>query len=114
MKALDPKRACYQQKYFGYICHGAPAKVSDNSPERRARIMTRFVTASAIIATVLMSATAFLAAPAAAAAPNKAAVADANAKCKAQVKEQAKFHEMSLMAKRKATKKCVKDILAGH
>jgi stress-induced morphogen len=54
----------------------------------------------------------------AAAAPmsdtDKAAMKQANDSCKAQVNEQAKFHEMSLWAKHKAVKDCVKDALAHH
>jgi len=75
-------------------------------------MMFRFIPASATIIAVVISAIVFITAPAA--ASDKAAVQDATAKCKAQVKEQAKFQEMSLMAKHKAVKKCVSDILAGQ
>jgi hypothetical protein len=76
--------------------------------------MSRFVTIAATfcLATVLIGGTAFIA-TSASAAPDKAAVKDATAKCKAQVNEQARFQEMSLLAKHKAVKKCVSDILAG-
>jgi hypothetical protein len=50
----------------------------------------------------------------AAADADKAAAKDATAKCRAQVKEQARFEEMSLYARHKLVKKCVKDTLAGH
>ena len=60
---------------------------------------------------------ALLVAPAAAAPmsdADKAAMKDATVKCKAQVKEQANFEDMSLYARHKAVKKCVKEMLAGH
>jgi stress-induced morphogen len=60
---------------------------------------------------------AFLITPAAAAPmsdADKAVMKDATSKCKAQIKEQAHFEEMSLYARHKAVKKCVKDMLAGH
>jgi hypothetical protein len=75
--------------------------------------MIRFITARAIIAAAFIGATTFIAAPALA-APDKAAVQDATAKCKAQVNEEAKFKEISWLAKRRMVKKCVNDILAGH
>jgi hypothetical protein len=40
--------------------------------------------------------------------------AAAVATCKAQIKEQAKYHEMSWYARRKAVKNCVKETLAKH
>jgi hypothetical protein len=79
--------------------------------------MSRLVTALSvgILAVVLMSGTAFVASPAAAAPDaDKAAAKDATAKCRAQVKEQARFEELSLYARHKLVKKCVKDMLAGH
>jgi stress-induced morphogen len=60
---------------------------------------------------------AILIAPAAAASmsdADRAAMKEATATCRAQVKEQAHFEEMSLWARHKAVKKCVKDMLAGH
>lgn len=83
------------------------------STREKLYIMIRFVPAWATVAAVVVGSIAFITASAAA-APDKAAVQDATAKCKAQVKEQAKFQEMSLMAKHKAVKKCVSDILAGQ
>jgi hypothetical protein len=53
-----------------------------------------------------------VAAPATAADP--AAVKAATATCKAQINEQARYNEMSWVAKRKAIKKCVADMTAGH
>jgi hypothetical protein len=54
----------------------------------------------------------------AAAAPvsdaDKAAMKQATATCKAQVKEQAQYNEMSLWARHKAVKNCVKDAMAHH
>jgi len=81
--------------------------------------MSRLITAlsAGILAVVLLSGSAFVAAPASAAATSgadKAAAKDATAKCRAQVKEQAHFEEMSLYARHKLVKKCVKDMLAGH
>ena len=80
--------------------------------------MPSLVTALSVglLAAVLVSGSAFVAMPAAAAmsAADKAARKDATAKCRAQVKEQAHFEEMSLLARHRAVKKCVKDILAGH
>jgi stress-induced morphogen len=81
--------------------------------------MSRLVTvlSAGILAVGLISATAFVAVPAAAAPTSdadKAAAKDATAKCRAQVKEQAHFEEMSLYARHKLVKKCVKDMLAGH
>ena len=67
------------------------------------------------IATVLVCGTAFMETPAAATpGPDKAALKQATATCKTQVKEQAHFEEMSLYARHKLVKKCVKDTLAGH
>ncbi len=44
-----------------------------------------------------------------------AALKQATATCKAQVKEQAKYKEISLYARHKLVKQCVKDALAaGH
>lgn len=89
-------------------------------PQRKERIiMSRSVIAlsAGMLAAIIVGAPA-LVVPAAAAAPmsdaEKAAMADATAKCRAQVKEQAQFHEMSLYARHKAVKKCVKDMLASH
>ncbi len=79
--------------------------------------MSRSVIAvsAGIIAGILVSAPAFVT-PAAAAMSDadKAAMTDTTAKCRAKVKEQAQYHEMSLYARHKAVKKCVKDMLAGH
>jgi hypothetical protein len=79
--------------------------------------MSRSVVAlsAGIIAGILVSAPA-LVTPAAAAMSDadKAAMTDATAKCRAQVKEQAQYNEMSLYARHRAVKKCVKDMLAGH
>jgi hypothetical protein len=77
--------------------------------------MSRLVIAlsAGILAVVLMSGTAFVTLPAAA-APAADADKAATAKCRAQVKEQARFEEMSLYARHKLVKKCVKDTLAGH
>jgi hypothetical protein len=47
-------------------------------------------------------------------AADPAAVKAATATCKAQVDEQARYNEMSWIAKRKAVKKCVADTVAGH
>jgi hypothetical protein len=68
-----------------------------------------------IIALIFVSAPA-LVTPAVAAMSDadKAAIAEATAKCKAQVKEQAQYQEISLWARHKAVKKCVKNMLAGH
>jgi stress-induced morphogen len=81
--------------------------------------MSRWITAlsAGFLAAVLLSGSAFVAAPATAAATSdadKAAAKDATAKCRAQVKEKAHFEEMSLYARHKLVKKCVKDMLAGH
>jgi len=81
--------------------------------------MSRLIPAlsAGILAVVLLSGSAFVAAPATAAATSdadKAAAKDATAKCRAQVKEKAHFEEMSLYARHKLVKKCVKDMLAGH
>jgi NAD(P)H-dependent flavin oxidoreductase YrpB (nitropropane dioxygenase family) len=79
--------------------------------------MSQFVTAlsAGVIATVVLCGTAFVATPAAATPDaDKAALKQAMATCKAQVKEQAHFEEMSLYARHKLVKKCVKDTLAGH
>jgi len=79
--------------------------------------MSQFVTAlsAGVIATVVLCGTAFVATPAAATPDaDKAALKQAMATCKAQVKEQAQFQEMSLYARHKLVKKCVKDTLAGH
>jgi len=85
-----------------------------NSQEERI-IMSQFITAlsAGIIATVLGCGTALLPTPAAAAPDaDKAAVKQATATCKAQVKEQAHFAEMSLYARHKLVKECVKETLA--
>jgi curli biogenesis system outer membrane secretion channel CsgG len=79
--------------------------------------MSQFVTtlSAGAIATILVCGTAFMATPAAATpGPDKAALKQATATCKTQVKEQAHFEEMSLYARHKLVKKCVKDTLAGH
>lgn len=103
-----------QQKYFGYSDGGhRHCRKFGQSTREKLYIMIRFVPAWATVAAVVVGSIAFITASAAA-APDKAAVQDATAKCKAQVKEQAKFQEMSLMAKHKAVKKCVSDILAGQ
>jgi hypothetical protein len=75
--------------------------------------MSRFFTAlsAGAITAALMIGSTLTSTPAAAADD---AAKQATATCKAQVNEQAKFHEMSLYAKRKAVKKCVADALAGH
>jgi hypothetical protein len=79
--------------------------------------MSRSVIAvsAGIIAGIFVSAPAFVT-PAAAAMSDadKAAMTDATPKCRAKVEEQAQYHEMSLYARHKAVKKCVKDMLAGH
>jgi hypothetical protein len=77
--------------------------------------MARSVTglSGAILVAILLAGSSFVTTSAMSAA-DKAAVNDATAKCKAQIKEQARLEEMSLYERRKAVKKCVQDLLAGH
>ena len=108
-----------QQKYFGYLSKGGNrlAKVPPNFTQERAPNMSQFVTtlSAGAMATVLVCGTAFMATPATATpGADKAALKQATAICKAQVKEQAHFEEMSLYARHKLVKKCVKDTPAGH
>jgi hypothetical protein len=76
--------------------------------------MIRIVTAlsAAAIAAVIFVGNVSLAAAAPPSAADKAALKQATDTCKAQVKEQAKFNEMSLWARHKAVKNCIKDALA--
>ena len=81
--------------------------------------MSQFVNAlsAGIIAVALVVGAASVSTPAAAAPMSdaaKAAIKKANDTCTAQVKEEAHFREMSWWARRKAVKKCVTDMLAGH
>jgi hypothetical protein len=79
--------------------------------------MFRLNTLSAIaIAVATASGAALVATPAVAASDaDAAALKQATATCKAQVKEQAKYKEISLYARHKLVKQCVKDALAaGH
>lgn len=78
--------------------------------------MSQFVTTfcAGVIAAVVVSSAVVMATPATAAPmsdADKAAMKQATATCKAQVKEQARFHEMSLLARHKLVKKCVSDTL---
>lgn len=80
--------------------------------------MPQFVNAlsAGVIAAALVGA-ATISTPAAAAPMSdgdKAVMEKANDTCKAQVKEEARFHEMSWWARRKAVKNCVKDMLGGN
>jgi len=93
------------------------AKVTPKFTQERAPNMSQSVTtlSAGAIATVLVCGTAFMPTPAAATpGADKAALKQATATCKAQVKEQAHFEEMSLYARHKLVKKCVKDTLAGR
>jgi hypothetical protein len=69
-------------------------------------------TSAGFIVTAVAIGCLLVAAPATAADP--AAVKAATATCKAQINEQARYNEMSWVAKRKAIKKCVADMTAGH
>jgi len=79
--------------------------------------MTRFVSIlyAGTIAAAVAGGTAFMPTPAEAASEaDKAAQREATATCRARVNEQAQFHEMSLYAKHKAVKECIKETLAHH
>jgi hypothetical protein len=76
--------------------------------------LTNTLSARIIIVT-LVAGTAFTATQIFAATDTDAtALQHATATCKGQVKEQAKFHEMSWYARRKAVKNCIKKTLAEH
>ena len=110
---LDGKR-----KYFEYIRRtGRPLRREFRFGKlQEERItMSRFINALsvAILAAILVAGAGSAFSPAAAAA-DPAAVKKANDTCKAQVNEQARYNAMSWYAKRKAVKKCVSDMLAGH
>jgi hypothetical protein len=106
-----------RQEYFGY----GPGRRSTIRLARKLQedsvTMSQLTTLPArAIAAVLLICAAFVNSPAAAASDaDAAALKQATATCKAQVKEQAQYKEISLYARHKMVKQCVKDALAaGH
>jgi hypothetical protein len=88
-----------------------------HSEERN--IMARFVSilTAGILTTALIAGSALMPAPVMAAMSDAdaAAMKKATADCRADVNEKAKYHEMSLLARHKMVKNCVKETLAkGH
>ena len=81
--------------------------------------MSRFVAILTVgtVTTALLAGSALMPVPAVAAMSDAdaAAMKKATADCKAEVKEKAKYQDLSLMARHKMVRNCVKETLAkGH
>jgi hypothetical protein len=106
----------FSDKFCDERHHACIVGLRKNGQARRRSTMSRYVTARIAAAFVMGFAAAALVSTAAGAANDAeaAAMKQATATCKAQVKEEAQYHEMSLWARHKAVKKCVKEALAHH
>jgi hypothetical protein len=110
---LDGKRKCFE--YIRLSGRPIRREFRFGKLQKERITMSRFFNhlSAAILAATLFAGAGAAISPAAAAA-DPAAVKKANDTCKAQINEQARYNAMSWYAKRKAVKKCVSEMLAGH
>lgn len=108
------RRRLTSGKNFSDMSRGAVS--FDQKLQKDSVTMSQLTTLPAgAIAAVLLICSALATSPAMAASDADAAAAlkQATATCKAQVKEQAQYKEISLYARHKMVKQCVKDALAA-